>query len=552
VATFVVLQGPDKGRSLKADDDVMLLGRSSDQVPLTDNTVSRRHAELRREGSKLVLYDLNSINGTYLNGVRLSKPTALKHGDQIRVGSTLMVYTGSESVEQLSGSNIPHDLISLDAGADSVDASIVSSVPSSDDSVVMAAPETASAVRAWRVIRELSAVIGTLLPPDKLLARVLDIIFDEVSVDRAIILMRDASTQELLPELIRFHHREVPPAQEEQIITSRTIINHVVDTKEGVLCSNVVADQRFRSGRSVQNLGMRSVICAPIVARDQVLGMIHLDSPVTNHTYSDDELRLITAIAYQTGLAIENAWLVQQHLEQERLAAAGETVAYLSHAIKNILQGMRSGGDLIQGGLGKGNFKTIAQGWGILDRNLDKCSQLMMNMLQFSKEREPSIEMVDINRVIREAVTELQSAADRKSIVLLSDLDDDLPPIPLDLDGCQQLLLNLISNAIDAVSANDGIINVRSRYEADPLQIVLVVADNGAGVPEDMRAKIFEPFHSSKGHGGTGLGLAVCKKFVEEMQGTITVENQADGGAVFTVTLPISNSAIGPDDTHGH
>lgn len=552
MATFLVLQGPDKGRSLKADDDVMLLGRSSDQVPLTDNTVSRRHAELRREDGKLVLYDLNSVNGTYLNGVRLNKPTTLKHGDQIRIGSTLMVYTGSESVQQMTGSRIPNDLIALDAGADQVDASIVASIPSSEDSIVMAAPETASAVRAWRVIRELSDVIGTLLSPDKLLARVLDIIFDEVEVDRATILMRDSATQELLPEIIRFHHQDAMPEGDQQIITSRTIINHVIEAKDGVLCSNVVSDQRFRSGRSILNLGMRSVICAPIVARDQVLGVIHLDSPVTRHTYSEDELRLITAIAYQTGLAIENAWLVQQQLEQERLAAAGETVAYLSHAIKNILQGMRSGGDLIEGGLRKENLERVGQGWGILERNLDKCSQMMMNMLQFSKEREPRFETVDINRVIRNAITELQSAADRKSIVLLSDLTDDIPPMPLDLDGCDQLLLNLISNAIDAVPANDGVINVRSTFEADPGEVVIVVADNGAGVPEELREKIFEPFQSTKGHGGTGLGLAVCRKFAEEMHGSIKVENQVDGGAVFTVKLPTSASALGPDDTLGH
>ena len=552
MATFLVLQGPDKGRSLKADDDVMLLGRSSDQVPLTDNTVSRRHAELRREEGRLVLYDLNSVNGTYLNGVRVSKPSTLKHGDQIRIGSTLMVYTGSESVQQLSGSGIPHDLIALDAGADSVDASIIASVPSSEDSIVMAAPETASAVRAWRVIRELSDVIGSLLQPDKLLERVLDIIFEEVTVDRATILMRDSATQDLLPEIIRFHHKESLPEANEQIITSRTIINHVVEAKDGILCTNVVADQRFRSGRSIHNLGMRSVICAPILARDQVLGVIHLDTPVTRHTYSEDELRLITAIGYQTGLAIENAWLVQQHLEQERLAAAGETVAYLSHAIKNILQGMRSGGDLIKGGLSKQDIERIGQGWGILDRNLDKCSQLMMNMLQFSKERQPRIETVDINRVIKEAVAELQSAADRKSIVLLTDLSDDVPPIPLDFDGSQQLMLNLIGNAIDAVPANDGVINVRSQFNTDPPELILEVADNGAGVPEGLREKIFEPFQSTKGHGGTGLGLAVCRKFVQEMQGSIRVENQPEGGAVFIVTLPTSASAIGPDDTLGH
>ena len=93
VATLHVLQGPDKGRTLRTSDDIVLIGRGSDQIPLTDQTVSRRHAELRVENGAWVLSDLNSANGTYLNGVRINRPTRLKHGDQIRLGGTLVVFT---------------------------------------------------------------------------------------------------------------------------------------------------------------------------------------------------------------------------------------------------------------------------------------------------------------------------------------------------------------------------------------------------------------------------------------------------------------------------
>ena len=552
MATFFVLQGPDKGRTLKTDDPVVLLGRTSDQVPLTDQTVSRRHAQLKREKNAWTLYDLNSVNGTYLNGARLQKPTRLKHGDQIRVGSTLLVYAGEERVEQLSGSAIPHDLVTLDAASESLDASIVASVPTNEDSVVMAAPETASAVKAWRVLRELSDVISSLLPPDRLLARVMDIIFTEVDVDRGIILMRDETSGELLPEVVRFRRIETKrPNGPGRIITSRTIMNHVITSRDGVLCSNVVNDQRFQSGKSVQNLGMRSVVCAPIVAREQVIGVIHLDCPVTQHTYSEHELRLISAIGYQTGLAIENARLVQSHLEQERLAAAGETVAYLSHSIKNMLQGLESGGDLVKRGLGRRDMAVILQGWGIVERNLSKVSTLMMNMLAFSKDREPNLEMIQLNKVIEEVIAEVQQHADRKQVVLLSDLDD-LPPIPLDYDGAHQLTLNLVMNAIDAVDAETGIVNVRTRLADDGDAVLLTVTDNGPGVPPDQREKVFEPFHSTKGHAGTGLGLAVALKFVREMGGQLQLTSPDDGGAEFTARLLTEHEDLTPPgETHG-
>jgi len=553
LATLSVLQGPDKGRKLRTTDDLVLIGRGSSQVPLTDQTVSRRHAELQGVDEGWLIRDLNSANGTYVNGVRIQKPTRLKHGDQIRVGSTLLVYTGTESVHQYSGSSIPDDLVTLDAGSLTVDSAVVASVPSNEDSIVMAAPETAHAVKAWNVVRALTDVIGSLLPTDQLLARVMDIIFEEAEVDRGVIFVRDEEAGELLPEVVRFRRpSQQKESDREVIIASRTIMKHVVDSHEGVLCSNAIMDERFQSGKSVQNLGMRSVICAPILARDHIVGVIHLDCPVTRHTYNDNELRLVTAIGYQAGLAVENARLMQSHMERERLAAAGETVAYLSHYIKNLLQGMRSGADVIERGLTKRDLTITSQGWRIVERNLDRSYNLMTNMLAFSKTREPRVESLQVNRVVDEAVELVQKQADVKKVVLLTDLDEHAPPIPLDYDGIHQVILNIVTNAIDAVEPGKGIINVRTHYDADHRAVIVSVADNGPGIPEDMRDKVFAPFHSSKGHGGTGLGLAVARKIVRELGGAIEFVEPPDGGAEFRVRLSaFREKQRGTGDTQG-
>jgi signal transduction histidine kinase len=553
LATLIVLQGPDKGRTLRADDEHIVLGRGSPQIPLTDQTVSRRHADLSRVDGGWLLTDLRSANGTYVNGVRVQKPIRLKHGDQVRVGSTLLVYAGDESVQQYSGAGIPTDLVTLDAGSKAVDSAVVSSVPSSEDSIVMAAPEAAYALKAWNVMRELTDVIGSLLPPEQLLARVLDILFGELEVDHGIIFVRDEATGDLLPDVVRFRGLTPSrPADNQSILASRTILNHVVGSREGVLCSNVVADRRFQSGKSVQNLGMRSVICAPIVAREQVLGAIHLDCSVTRHTYNDPELRLVTATGFQAGLAVENARLVHSQVQRERLAAAGETVAYLSHYIKNILQGMRSGADVVSRGLERRDLTTTAQGWKIVERNLDRSYNLMLNMLAFSKDREPRLEPVQINRAVEDVVELVQKQADAKGVVLLSDLDDDLPPIPLDYDGLHQVVLNMVTNAIDAVDRERGIVNVRTQYAAAERMALVRVSDNGPGVPPELRERIFEPFHSSKGQGGTGLGLAVARKIVTELGGTIQLVSPPDGGAEFIVRLPATREeALGAGDTRG-
>lgn len=551
--SLIILQGPDKGRTLKTDDDVVLIGRGSDQIALTDQTVSRRHAELRIESGGWVLADLNSANGTFVNGVRMQRPVRLKHGDQIRVGATLMVFGGEDSIEQVSGANIPIDLVRLDAGGDSVSSEVVASVESSDDSVIIAAPDTAEAVKGWHAMRELTQALGSLLSAEQLLPRVMDILLEQVPFERGVVFLRDEQTGEMLPELVRFHNRKArAEANRDAIVASRSIIDHVLSTRQSVLSSNVNVDDRFRAEKSVQNLGVRSVICAPIVARDQILGVIHLDSPASRHTYNEPELKLVTAIAYQTGMAIENARLVQAQLQRERLAAAGETAAYLSHSIKNILQGMRSGGDLVERGLDKRDFAIASQGWRILDRNLDKCYTLMLNMLAFSKDREPHLENLMITRIVDDVVELMRKSADDAGIMLLTDHDPTIPPIPIDQEGIHQVLLNLLTNAIEIVPRGQGVITITTLFDADNRQVLVRVRDNGPGVPAADRERIFEPFHSTKGHGGTGLGLAVALKTIREHGGTLELVSPPDGGAEFLIRLPTADARrTSPGDTQG-
>jgi len=549
VATLYVLQGPDKGRKLKTDDDSVLIGRSSDQLPLTDQTVSRRHAELRRENGAWTLRDLNSANGTYVNGVRLQQPTRLKDGDRIKLGSTVLVYSSDDTLERLSGDNIPRDMVTLDAG-EGADSAVVAAVPAVDDSVVLATPDAAYAVRSWKAVRELAEVIGSPLAPDQLLRRVMDIIFEEVPADRGVIFMYDDETRELLPEVVRFRSRKArAEAKRSVILASRAIVEHVVQTRQGLLCTNAISDTRFRGGES---LGKRSVICAPITAREHILGVIHLDCPVAEHTYNEHELRLVTALGYQTGLAIEHARLMQSHVERERLAATGETVAYLSHAIKNLLQGLRAGGDILQRGIDQRDFALTTKGWRILDRNLDRVYTMMLNMLAFSKPREPQLEMLRVQKIVADVVELVREQAEENQIELCTELDEQSPPIPVDYEGLHQALLNLVSNALDAVPRGSGRVRVSTSFDAVERRVIVSVADNGPGIPREQRARLFQPFYSTKGQGGTGLGLAVARKNVQELGGSIELRDAPEGGAEFVIRLPTAEARrTAPGDTQG-
>src|SRR5688500_12350758 len=180
VLTLLVLQGPDKGRRYELPDEPALVGRESRQLPLTDNTVSRRHAELLPDNGAWVLKDLGSSNGSYVNGARVTNRHTLKLGDQIRVGRTLMVFGAQPGVSRTSGGNVT--LAGAEAGMDSA---IVAAVPSNEDSMVLAVPEpAAAAMNNLRVLYQLSALLGGSFDEEQAIEVVMDLVFEHVKADR--------------------------------------------------------------------------------------------------------------------------------------------------------------------------------------------------------------------------------------------------------------------------------------------------------------------------------------------------------------------------------
>jgi signal transduction histidine kinase len=585
VLTLLVLQGPDKGRRFELPDELTLIGRDSRQLPLTDNTVSRRHGELIPADGTWILRDLGSSNGSYVNGTRVENRYILKLGDQIRVGRTLMVYGSQPGISRSSGGNVA--LSGIESGMDS---SIMHTVSSNDDSMVLAVPEPAAAAMAnLKILYQLGAALGSSFGTDQVMDVVMDLVFEHVKADRGIILLLDEKSNELVPTVVRTRDElekhepakdetQVPGAgpasanpgdsaagkngpkpPPEKIHASRTIINHVLSTGEGVLSSNAMADRRFSKGKSIHNMGIRSALCVPIKAHrlggktpEEVIGLIYIDSSVRNYTYAPDQLRLLTAIGLQAGMAVSNARLYQAGLKAERMVAIGETTAALSHSIKNILQALHGGADVVDMGLRGNNLPQATKGWRVVQRNLEKIYQLTTNLLAYSSPREPKVEQINPKMLIEECVELIAARALEKGAMAVADVAGDIPAIPADPDGLHQVLMNLLGNAIDAVEPQQGLIRVVSRYDPENKHVLIEVIDNGAGIPPTMTEHLFELFHSTKGNRGTGLGLAVAKKIIEEHDGSISVKSKSGEGTAFTIRLPANSATlIDPSHTHG-
>jgi signal transduction histidine kinase/pSer/pThr/pTyr-binding forkhead associated (FHA) protein len=542
VEVLQVLQGPDRGKRLTLPpNEPQLIGRSSESMPITDSTVSRRHAELTPDNGTWYLRDLDSANGTYINGRRLTDRVALSPGDQIRCGSTLLLFM-PEPDDRRSR------LVQL-LPEEAFDVTVERTMDVNEESMILGAPDPVQAASDHlRVIYGLTALTATAFERDELLEKVMDLIFEEFRPERGFILLQAGPEGRPDPVVVRY--RQKPRDLDEgRIPVSRTIINHTLQEGEGILSTNAMNDQRFRSGDSVRDYGIRSAICVPIRSPRRIFGVIHIDSSLAAFTFSESQLRLMNAIGQHTGLALTSVDRVKMRVQTERLAAMGQTVASLSHSIKNILQGLRGGADAVELALNRGDLALAREGWPILARNLDRTLALTLNMLAYARPPQLDIEIVYLAPLIDEVLQLLRPQCQRKRIGILRDLDESMPPIPADANALHQALMNLLTNAVEALPSRDGVITVSTRYLPDHQQAEITVADNGPGIPVDRQETIFEAFATDKGQRGTGLGLAVTRKIVQEHGGTVELRSGPGAGAAFSIRLPVDRQRVDPADT---
>jgi two-component system NtrC family sensor kinase len=234
-----------------------------------------------------------------------------------------------------------------------------------------------------------------------------------------------------------------------------------------------------------------------------------------------------------------NAQLVQS----DKLAAMGKMAASVAHEVNNPLAVIseKTGWalDLLEEEefQQSKNLAELRRSLHKIDEHVERARKVVHNMLGFARRMEPRIEDVDINQVIEQTVSLLENYARTSNIDIQTDLASDVPIIASDQAQLQQVFLNLISNAIDAIG-NSGSIEVRTRLQNG--QIHVHVKDDGPGMTPETQRKIFEPFFTTKSDGkGTGLGLSVSLGIIEKMGGTITLESQVAEGSTFTVRLPI-------------
>jgi signal transduction histidine kinase len=553
LARLLVIKGADEGKQFELADGETALGRDANNaIRLHDTEVSRSHADFNVVGGNCTVLDKGSANGTIVNGQKVEEAT-LHPGDQIQVGQTILVFSNTSPELEKEEGDLAEKISLISRHDLELSSAIVKTIADTEGSRILAQPESArtpwlrTALANLAIMYEASQAVSHILDLNALLQRILELVFRSIEADRGCIMLQGAESTELEPRAVRC--RDVA-GRGERIDVSRTIVDHVLQHKQGVLLSDAQQDVRFNTGQSILRYGIREVICVPMRGRRETLGVLYLDTVTTNREmaerpagaagkFTEDHLALAIAVAHQAALALEETRYHQALLQAERLAAVGQTIAALSHHIKNILQSLRSGSDILKMGIASKDDALLQQGWKMAEKAQGKIYNLVMDMLSYSKEREPAAEPTDLNALVREVVELVEPRAKELGVKLDCSLEPDLPIVPVDPEGIHRALLNVVGNALDAVEDRPSPhVTVGTRRDPEEGWLRLLVLDNGIGIPHQKINTIFKPFASTKGARGTGLGLAVSRKILREHGGDIVVQSQPGKGSKFILRLP--------------
>jgi nitrogen-specific signal transduction histidine kinase len=291
---------------------------------------------------------------------------------------------------------------------------------------------------------------------------------------------------------------------------------------------------------------LEAEVSIPLISKGQLIGMINLGYKFNKDIYSHEDIELLSTLANQTSIAIENAKLYEDLKKSksyirraDRLASLGTLTAGLAHEIRNPLVAIKTLTQLLPERIDdeefRNNFLQIASG------EVDRISSLVNELLDFARPSDPKLEPEDINAILDGMILLVSTETKKKQIHMIKNYATDLPPIQIDREQIKQVFLNILLNSIEATKEN-GKITVKTRSFMKPggePYIQIEFTDTGSGIPEEYLEDIFNPFFTTKST-GSGLGLSISNQIIQEHRGYIDVESQVGKGSSFFINLPLN------------
>ena len=339
------------------------------------------------------------------------------------------------------------------------------------------------------------------------------------------------------------------PAKDIALVRDDLLLHALKRSQEGLvkeeleMARDVVGAEQ--TAERMDQLGAE--ISLPIISKQKLIGILNLGRKEDEEIYSNEELELLSTLANQAAIAIENARLYE-NLKQsqntlrraDRLSSLGLLTAGLAHEIRNPLVAIRTFTQLLPERYDDAEFREGFQGLAL--KEVDRICGLINDLLSFARPSRPNVAEEDMNDVVDGIARILETEAKEKGVQITRDFGSDLPKVFIDREQLKQVFMNLILNAIQAMRDGGSIvISTRDNSNSEPGHsgrfVQVEIRDTGMGIPEENLEHIFDPFFTSKDE-GSGLGLSISHQIVQEHGGYIVVQSKVGEGTSFLINLP--------------
>jgi two-component system NtrC family sensor kinase len=392
-----------------------------------------------------------------------------------------------------------------------------------------------SSVDELVAMQRLSNTISTALEPEFIVSTLIELTRQVIPVIESNIFLFEGTTNRVLP----LSSKGSPRLQEEaQQQIEAGIVDWVITEKKTV----VIPDLEYTTAGT----SSRNFVIVPLLVRGQGIGIYMIHTVKSQPEFSNQDLQLLSVLANQAAAGVEN-WRTYKQLaraneevkasqaqivQAAKMAAIGELAAGVAHEIKNPLQVLLLHLELVEKG------RPVANWTEMFSKQVKRLADITRRLMDFARNasEEVRIEPVQLKKVIEETTAMVHHDFVGSGITFAVTLPDDLPPVAGNANYLQQVFLNLLLNARDAMPQG-GTITINTALTG--YHIIIRFSDTGVGIEKGVLDKIFRPFFTTKGEKGTGLGLAVCHKIIAQHKGEIRVESEPGKGTTFTIFLPV-------------
>lgn len=329
-------------------------------------------------------------------------------------------------------------------------------------------------------------------------------------------------------------------ADENEIIVS------CVKNKKIIWGKNAFHDHTMNKN-FVNVIGADEFVCVPLIAREEAIGVICVDNLYSKKPITEDQVQMLVTVASRAALAIENAAAytkLEEKIKQledaqerlirsERLAVIGNMAAYIAHEIRNPLVTIGGFARTISRISNQDNH--VRQSAGIIIEEVNRLEKILANITDFGKPLKPAKDVFQVNELLENTCSLMRPYFKSSNIQLIRKFNTSVPPVIMDSTQIKQVFVNLMKNAVESM-LDGGSLTLETMVEDEYVKVDVI--DTGKGMSADTIQRAFEPFFTTKAD-GTGIGLAVSKKIVDEHGGSIKVKSSGRSGTTFSVYLPI-------------